>query len=86
MTPPFCPTPAPESAFFIFRLKNGQALKLQNVLNTLFGVGPESNQNNAQQQQNNGQFPGNYNGQQFGSRTSSGGRNGRSGLENETGT
>ncbi len=73
--------PATESAFFIHRLKNGQALKLQNVLNTLFGVGPESNQNNQQQQQQQqqNQFGNNFGNQQFGGRSSSSNRTSRSG-------
>ena len=72
-----------ESAFFLHRLKNGQAGKLQVVLNTLFGVGAENGGNNGQQQGNpNGQQQGNFNGQQggngsaFGSRGRSGGGNG----------
>lgn len=72
-----------ESAFFMHRLKNGQAVKLQVVLNTLFGVGAENGGNNGQQQGNqNGQQQGNFNGQQggngsaFASRGRSGGGNG----------
>lgn len=71
---------ATESAFFIQRLKNGQAVKLQVVLNTLFGVGADNNQNG--QQQNNGQQQqqGNFNGQP--NNGSSFGSRGRSGLGN----
>ncbi len=68
--------PATESAFFIFRLKNGQAPKLMLVLNTLFGVGPENGQQNGQQQQNGQPF---NNGQQFGNNANNANR-GRSGI------
>jgi type II secretion system protein D len=74
---------ATESAFFLHRLKNGQAVKLQLVLNTIFGVGPEGG-NNGQQQQNNGQMQGNFNGQQNGNGSAFGSR-GRSGLTNNNG-
>jgi general secretion pathway protein D len=74
---------ATESAFFLHRLKNGQAVKLQLVLNTIFGVGPENGNNGQQQQFNNGQ-QGNFNGQQNGNGSAFGGR-GRSGLNNNNG-
>ena len=67
------------STFFLHRLKNGQAVKLQVVLNTLFGVGAENGGGNGQQQGNpNGQQPGNFNGQQGGNGSAIGSR-GRSG-------